>query len=173
MRCGETMSTSSPDRSRKYPQVRQGEPSALALADASTLLKASIVGVWSASAFADCAAGIVPERLSCLNQELETLKAQSAREIAGLRADIQMLRNQLLSLREIVGGLPPAASIARLDEDVNVLWEPQDGCLAWTGPQLNAAAPEGGGSTQVFAPCTKAPNPDSVLWRLRRAPLRR
>ena len=128
---------------------------------------------WSTSAFADCAAGIVPERLSCLNQELETLKAQSAREIAGLRADIQMLRNQLLSLREIVDGLPPAASIARLDEDVNVLWEPQDGCLAWTGPQRDAAAPEGGGSTQVFAPCTKAPNPDSVLWRLRRAPLPR
>jgi hypothetical protein len=125
------------------------------------------------SAFADCRAGIVPERLSCLNQELENLKAESGKEIASLKADIQMLRNQLLSLRQIVDGLPPASSIARLDEDVNVLWEPQDGCLAWTGPELDAAAPAGGGSTQVFAPCTKAPTPNSVLWRLRRAPLAR
>jgi hypothetical protein len=101
------------------------------------------------------------------------LKAQSSREIAGLKADIQMLRNQLRSLEQIVGGLPPASSIARLDEDVNLLWEPQDGCLAWTGPELNARAPDGGGSMQVFAPCTKAPSPKSVLWRLRRAPLPR
>src|SRR5580704_14709291 len=125
---------------------------------------------WSSNAFADCTSGIVPERLSCLNQELETLKAQSAKEMAGLKADIQLLRNQLLSLRQIVDGLPPASSIARLDEDVNVLWEPQDGCLAWTGSELNAAAPAGGGSMQVFAPCAKAPSPISVLWRLRRVP---
>jgi hypothetical protein len=125
---------------------------------------------WSSSAFADCMAGVVPERLSCLNQELETMKAQSAKEIAGLKADIQTLRNQLLGLRQILDGLPPAASIARLDEDVNVLWDPQDGCLAWTGPELNTAAPDGGGSMQVFAPCTKAPTPNSVVWRLRRAP---
>ena len=76
---------------------------------------------WSSSARADCTSGIAPERLSCLNQELETLKAQSGREIASLKADIQMLRNQVLSLRQIVEGLPPASSIARLDEDVNVL----------------------------------------------------
>jgi hypothetical protein len=124
-------------------------------------------------ASADCTSGIVPERLSCLNQALETLKAQSGQEIASLKADIQMLKNQLLSLRQVVDGLPPAASIARLDEDVNLLWEPQDGCLAWTGSELNAPAPTGGGSTQVFAPCTKAPTPNSVLWRLRRAPLAR
>src|SRR5260370_34612266 len=128
---------------------------------------------WSSSALADCTSGIVPERLSCLNLELETLKAQSAKEIASLRAEIQMLRNQLLSLKQVVDGLPPASSIARLDEDVNVLWEPQDGCLAWTGPELNAAAPDGGGSTRVFAPCTKAPTRNSVLWSLRRVPLPR
>jgi hypothetical protein len=127
---------------------------------------------WSSSALADCTSGIVPERLACLNLELETQKAASAREIASLKADIQMLRNRLLDLRQIVDGLPPASSIARLDEDVNVLWEPQDGCLAWTGPELNAAAPAGG-SAQVFAPCAKAPTPDSVLWRLRRAPAAR
>jgi hypothetical protein len=125
---------------------------------------------WSSCAFADCTSGIVPERLACLNLELESQKAASAREIASLKADIQMLRNRLLDLRQIVDGLPPAASIARLDEDVNVLWEPQDGCLAWTGPERNATAPEGGGSAQVFAPCAKAPTPNSVLWRLRRAP---
>jgi hypothetical protein len=125
---------------------------------------------WSSGALADCTSGIVPERLSCLNLELEMQKAQSAKEIAGLKADIQMLRNQLLGLKQIVDGLPPASSIARLDEDMNVLWEPQDGCLAWTGPELNAAAPDGGGSMQVFAPCTKAATPNSVLWRLRRAP---
>jgi hypothetical protein len=125
---------------------------------------------WSSSALADCTAGIVPERLSCLNLELEALKAQSGKEIASLKADIQMLRNQLLSFRQAVDGLPPASSIARLDEDVNVLWEPQDGCLAWTGPELDAPAPSGGGTLQVFAPCTKAPTPSSVLWRLRRAP---
>jgi hypothetical protein len=125
---------------------------------------------WSSSAFADCTSGIVPERLSCLSQGLETLKAESGKEIAGLKAEIQMLRNQLLSLKQSVDGLPPASSIVRLDEDVNVLWEPQDGCLAWTGPQPDAAAPAGGGSMQVFAPCTKAPTPDSVLWRLRRVP---
>jgi hypothetical protein len=128
---------------------------------------------WSSNAFADCTSGIVPERLSCLNLALETLKADSAKEIAGLKADIQTLRNQLVGLRQVVDGLPPAASIARLDEDVNVLWEPQDGCLAWTGPELNAAAPDGGGALQVFAPCTKAPTPNSVLWRLRRVPLAR
>jgi hypothetical protein len=128
---------------------------------------------WSSSAFADCTSGIVPERLSCLNLELEALKAESAKEIASLKADIQTLRNQLLGLKQVVDGLPPAASIARLDEDVNVLWEPQDGCLAWTGPEFNAAAPDGGGALQVFAPCTKAPTPNSVLWRLRRVPLAR
>jgi hypothetical protein len=128
---------------------------------------------WSSYAFADCASGIVPERLSCLNQELETLKAQSAKEIAGLKADIQMLRNQLLGLRQTVDALPPAASIARLDEDVNVLWEPQDGCLAWTGAKLDTPAPPGGGAMQVFAPCSKAPSPDSVMWRLRKVPLPR
>jgi hypothetical protein len=79
-----------------------------------------------------------------------------------------MLRNQLLSLKDKVDVLPPTSSIARLDEDLNVLWEPQDGCLAWTGPELNAA-PEAGGSMRVFAPCSKA-SPNSVLWRLRRAP---
>ncbi|HWF94046.1 MAG TPA: hypothetical protein VG291_03710 [Xanthobacteraceae bacterium] len=126
---------------------------------------------WSSRAFADCTAGIVPERLSCLNQELETLKTQSSKEIAGLKADIQMLRNELLSLRQTVDGLPPASSIARLDEDVNLLWEPQDGCLAWTGPELNPA-PESGGSMQVFAPCTKT-SPSSARWRLRRVPLPR
>src|ERR1700722_8690138 len=94
---------------------------------------------WSSHALADCASGIVRERLSCLNQELETLKAQSAKEIAGLKADIQMLRNQLLGLRQAVDGLPPAASIARLDEDVNLLWEPQDGCLP--GPARTSMRP--------------------------------
>ena len=83
-----------------------------------------------------------------------------------------MLRNQLLGLKQIIDGLPPAASIARLDEDMNVLWEPQDGCLAWTGPASGAPAPDGGGSMQVFAPCSKAPSPDSVMWRLRRVPMR-
>ena len=140
-------------------------------AGAAIIIMACMVG--SSNAFADCTAGIVPERLSCLNQELETLKAQSAREIAGLKADIQMLRNQLLGLRQTVDGLPPAASIARLDEDVNVLWEPQDGCLAWTGADLDTPAPAGGGSTQVFAPCSKAPSPASAMWRLRRVPLPR
>ena len=139
-------------------------------AGAAIVVMACMAG---SSAFADCATGIVPERLSCLNLELETLKAQSAKEAAGLRAEIQMLRNQLLSLKQTVDGLPPVSSIARLDEDVNVLWEPQDGCLAWTGPLLNGAAPAGDGSMQVFAPCAKAPSPDSVLWRLRRAPLPR
>jgi hypothetical protein len=128
---------------------------------------------WSSTAFADCTSGIVPERLSCLNQELETLKAQSAREITSLKSDIQMLRNQLLGFKQTVDGLPPASSIVRLDEDVNVLWEPQDGCLAWTGPARDAAAPDGGGSMQVFAPCTKAPSPEGVLWRLRRVPTNR
>ncbi len=128
---------------------------------------------WSSSAFADCTSGIAPERLSCLNQELETLKAQSGKEIASLKADIQMLRNQLLGLKQIVDGLPPASSIVRLDEDLNVLWEPQDGCLAWTGPELDAAAPAGGGSMQVFAPCSKAPTANSVMWRLRRVPFPR
>jgi hypothetical protein len=124
---------------------------------------------WSSSAFADCVSGVVPERLACLNLALETQKAASAREIASLKADLQMLRNQLLDLRQIVDGLPPASSIARLDEDVNLLWEPQDGCLAWTGPEVDAAAPEGGGLARVFAPCNKT-TPNSVLWRLRRAP---
>jgi hypothetical protein len=124
-------------------------------------------------ALADCTSGIVPERLSCLSLELEAQKAQSGREIASLKADIQMLRNQLLGLRQIIDALPPAASIARLDEDVNVLWEPQDGCLAWTGPARDVAAPGGGGSMQVFAPCAKAPSSDSVLWRLRRVPIAR
>jgi hypothetical protein len=138
-------------------------------AGAAIVVMACMAG---SSAYADCTSGIVPERLSCLNQELETLKAQSAREIASLKADVQMLRNQLLSMKETVDGLPPASSIVRFDEDVNVLWEPQDGCLTWTGPQLNAAAPPEA-SMRVFAPCTKAPSPDSVLWRLRKAPLPR
>jgi hypothetical protein len=138
---------------------------------AATIVMACMA--WSSCAFADCTSGIVPERLSCLNLELEALKAQSGREIASLRADIQALRNQLLGLRQVIDGLPPAASIARLDEDMNVLWEPQDGCLAWTGPALGAAAPDGGGSMQVFAPCIKAPSPDSVMWRLRRVPAAR
>jgi hypothetical protein len=137
---------------------------------------AAIVAVacmaWSSGAWADCTSGIVPERLSCLNLELEALKAQSAKEIASLKADNQMLRNQLLGLKQTVEGLPPAASIARLDEDVNLLWEPQDGCLAWTGPEIGAAAPEGGGLVRVFAPCTKT-SPNSVVWRLRRVPIAR
>ena len=64
----------------------------------------------------DRTVGIPAERLSCLNQELQALRAETSREIAGLRSDVQMLRNQLLSLREIINGLPPAAAIARLDE---------------------------------------------------------
>jgi hypothetical protein len=127
---------------------------------------------WSSSASADCTAGVVPERLSCLNSELQALRAQSASEIASLKAENKMLRNQLLNLEQTVGALPPASSIARLDEDVNLLWEPQDGCLAWTGPEA-AAAPDGGGLTRVFAPCAKAGSPNSVLWRLRRPPLPR
>src|SRR5260370_8848803 len=110
---------------------------------------------WSSGALADCTAGIVPEGLSCLNLELEILKAQSSKEIASLRADIQMLRNQLLSLKQVVDGLPPASSIVRLDEDGNLLCRPQDGCLAWTGPELNAAAPDGGGAMEAFAPCAQ------------------
>jgi hypothetical protein len=128
---------------------------------------------WSSSASADCTAGVVPERLSCLNSELEALRAQSAKDIAGLKADIQILRNQLLNLQQIVGALPPASSIARLDEDVNLLWEPQDGCLAWTGPERGPPAPEGGGLMRVFAPCAKVGNPNSAMWRLQRAPVPR
>jgi hypothetical protein len=128
---------------------------------------------WSSSASADCTAGVVPERLSCLNTELEALRAQSAKEVAGLKADNQMLRNQLLNLQQIVGALPPASSIVRLDEDVNLLWEPQDGCLAWTGPERGPPAPEGGGLMRVFAPCAKAGSPNSVMWRLQRAPVPR
>jgi hypothetical protein len=127
---------------------------------------------WSSSASADCSAAVVPERLSCLNAEVEALRAQSARDVAGLKAEIQMLRNQLVALEKAVGALPPATSIARLDEDVNLLWEPQDGCLAWTGPE-GAPAPDGGGSIRVFAPCAKAGSPNSVKWRLQRAPLPR
>jgi hypothetical protein len=127
----------------------------------------------ASSALADCASGVIPERLSCLNQELATLRAESSREIASLRADIQMLRNQVLSLRQTVESLPPPADIPRLDEDLNVLWEPQDGCLTWTGPELDAPAPTGGGAMAVFAPCGKAPSRNSVLWRLRRAPVPR
>jgi hypothetical protein len=138
----------------------------------AAIIVMAVVLAWSSSASADCTAGVVPERLSCLNSELEALRAQSAKEVAGLKAEIQMLRNQLLKLEQTVGGLPPASSIARLDEDVNLLWEPQDGCLAWTGPE-GAPAPDGGGLTRVFAPCAKAGSPNSVLWRLRRAPLPR
>jgi hypothetical protein len=114
---------------------------------------------WTTSASADCTTGIPAERLSCLNQELQALRAETSREIAGLKSDIQMLRNQVLSLREIVSALPPPAAIVRLDEPVNVLSEEQDGCLALTGA----------GTTEVFAPCAKAPSAESVMWRLRRA----
>jgi hypothetical protein len=124
---------------------------------------------WSSSASADCSAGVVPERLSCLNAQVEALRAQSAKDVAGLKAEIQMLRHQLLALEQAVGALPPASSIARLDEDVNLLWEPQDGCLAWTGPE-GTPAPEGGGSIRVFAPCAKAGSPNIVRWRVQRAP---
>jgi len=118
-----------------------------------------VCSAWASSASADCTTGIPAERLSCLNQELQALRAETSREIAGLRSDIQMLRNQVLSLREIISALPPADAIARLDEPVNVLSEEHDGCLALTG----CAA------TEVFAPCAKAPSAESVLWRLRRA----
>jgi hypothetical protein len=127
---------------------------------------------WSSGASADCSTGVVPERLSCLNAQVEALRAQSARDVAGLKAEIQMLRNQLLTLEQTVGALPPASSIARLDEDVNLLWEPQDGCLAWTGPE-GTPAPEGGGLVRVFAPCAKAGSPNIVKWRLQRVPLPR
>ncbi|HEV3372174.1 MAG TPA: hypothetical protein VG145_06470 [Xanthobacteraceae bacterium] len=127
---------------------------------------------WSSGAFADCSAGVVPERLSCLNAQVEALRTQSAKEVAGLKAEIQMLRNQLVTLEQTVGALPPTSSIARLDEDVNLLWEPQDGCLAWTGPE-GTPAPEGGGLMRVFAPCAKAGSQNSVKWRLQRAPLPR
>jgi hypothetical protein len=150
---------------------KQQEDCIVRKAIAAIIVMAGIVMAGLASsAYADCASGVVPERLSCLNIELETQKAQAAKDIASLKAEIQMLRNQLLGLRQIVDGLPPPASIARLDEDVNVLWEPQDGCLAWTGSPSNGPAPTPDGSMQVFAPCAKAPSPDSVLWRLRRAP---
>jgi hypothetical protein len=128
-----------------------------------------VCSAWVSSALADCTVGIPAERLSCLNQELQALRAETSREIAGLRSDVQMLRNQVLSLREIINGLPPAAAIARLEEPVNLLSEEQDGCLASTGAGANAAAPDRPGSTGVFAPCAIAPNPDSVVWRLRRA----
>jgi hypothetical protein len=118
-----------------------------------------VFSTWAQSAFADCTVGIPAERLSCLNQELQALRAESSREIASLKSDVQMLRNQLLNLREIINALPPAADIARLDEPVNVLSEEHDGCLALSG----AAA------TGVFAPCAKAPSAESVIWRLRRA----
>jgi hypothetical protein len=118
-----------------------------------------VCSAWTTSAFADCTTGIPAERLSCLNQELQALRAETSREIAGLRSDVQLLRNQVLSLREIISALPPPAAIARLDEPVNVLSEEQDGCLALTGA----------GATEVFAPCAKAPSADSVTWRLRRA----
>ena len=127
---------------------------------------------WSFGARADCTSGVVPERLSCLNQELEAERAQSSREIASLKADVQMLRNQLLNLKATLDAFPPAASIARVDEDLNVLWEPQDGCLTWTGPD-ETPAPNGGGTLQVFAPCSSAPRTNSVVWRLRRVPLNR
>ena len=123
-----------------------------------------------APAFADCTSGVAAERLSCLNQELATLRAESAKEIASLKSDIQLLRNQLLTLKQTVDGFPSPSSIVRLDEDVNVLWDPQDGCLAWTGPELDAPAPTGGGSLLVFAPCGKAPSRGSVTWRLQKAP---
>jgi hypothetical protein len=123
-----------------------------------------------APAFADCSSGVPAERLSCLNQELATLRAESAKEIASLKSDIQLLRNQLLTLKQVVDAFPPPSTIARLDEDLNVLWEPQDGCLTWTGPELDAPAPTGGGAITVFAPCGKAPSRSSVVWRLQKAP---
>jgi len=118
-----------------------------------------VCSTWTTSAFADCTTGIPAERLSCLNQELQGLRAETSREIAGLKSDIQMLRNQVLSLREIISALPPAAAIVRLDEPVNVLSEEQDGCLALTGA----------GAAEVFAPCAKAPSAERAMWRLRRA----
>ena len=128
-----------------------------------------VSSTWTSSAFADCTVGIPAERLSCLNQELQALRAETSREIAGLRSDVQMLRNQLLSLRDIINGLPPAADIARFDEPLNLLSEEQDGCLASTGS--GAVAPDR--AAGIFAPCAKAPSPDSVVWRLRRARLPR
>ncbi len=128
-----------------------------------------VTTVACAPAWADCTSGVIPERLSCLNQELAAVRADSAKEIAGLRAELQLLRNQLLMMKEVVEGLPPPSSIARLDEDLNLLWEPQDGCLTWTGPE-GTPAPTGGGAMQVFAPCGKAPSRSSVVWQLHRAP---
>jgi hypothetical protein len=130
-----------------------------------------VCSTWTASALADCTVGIPAERLSCLNQELQALRTETSREIAGLRSDVQMLRNQLLSLREIINGLPPPADIARFDVPLNILSEEQDGCLASTG--AGAATPDGPATTGVFAPCAKAPSTDSVMWRLRRARLPR
>jgi hypothetical protein len=132
-----------------------------------------VSSTWTSSALADCTVGIPAERLSCLNQELQALRAETNREIAGLKSDVQMLRNQLLSLRETINGLPPAADIARFDEPLNLLSEEQDGCLASTGAGASAAAPDRPASTGVFAPCAKAPSPDSAVWRLRRARLAR
>jgi len=128
---------------------------------------------FASSAFADCTVGIVPERLSCLNQELQALRVETSKEIAGLKADNQMLRNQLLGLRQVIDGLPPSSAIVRFDEEVNVLWSPQDGCLAWNGPEGAAATPNRGGTMEVFVPCSKAPATGSVIWRLRRAPAAR
>jgi hypothetical protein len=129
---------------------------------------ALVCSTWTSTAFADCTVGIPAERLSCLNQELQALRAESSREIAALKADNQMLRNQLLSLREIISALPPAAAIARLDEPLNVVSEEQDGCLALADPGTSAPGPDRG-APQVFAPCARAPNANSVVWRLRRA----
>jgi hypothetical protein len=129
-----------------------------------------VCSTFASSAFADCTVGIPAERISCLNLELQAVRADTSREIAGLKSDIQMLRNQLLSMKEIINTLPPAAAIVRADEPVNFLSEVQDGCLALS--DAGAPAPGPAGPTEVFAPCSKAPSAESVMWRLRRARVR-
>jgi len=53
------------------------------------------------SAYADCTSGIVPERLSCPEtRSWRPLKAQSAREIASLKADVQIAQKFQLAEHE-------------------------------------------------------------------------